>query len=458
MAEKNSTILASLYEVGTNDYQQLVPAPTQASVRQQFEAIFAPNNGRVYNEFVDSLVNRIGATYITQKREWTNPFSVFYKGNLPFGFSVQEVAAKFIKAHSYLDSKETLLKMHRPEMASAFHTVDVQQYYPVTVNRAELEMAAVDEYGLNQFVDAVMIQPANSANYDLYNTIVQTFAEAESNWGMYKVHVDAVPNSKESAQTFLAAVKEQAATMTFPSTLYNSSLVDDIPVFSRPDELVLLMTPAVKAATEVFGYADLFNLEEAEAKYRTIVVREFPIPGVFAALVDENFFQLWTKLREVSSFYNPETLGTTYYYHVWDIISASPFANAVLYTTAEGTETGDVTQTVSAVEITPATATISAGDTLQLSVDLTGTISPATPGIAVRPDSVTWEITGKASSAAGAAAIDLNSRTYVDRNNLLHTQTTLATGNVLTLTGTATYTNPSGATSTYTDTCVVTIA
>mgnify|MGYP000502778852 FL=1 len=109
---------------------------------------------------------------------------------------------------------------------------------------------------------------------------------------------------------------------------------------------------------------------------------------------------------------------------------------------------------VTGVEITPATATVEPGKTQPLNVQLQGTLtgSPVTvdlTGLGVRPNAVTWDI---------AADFNLNNRTWIDNKNVLHLQKTGATkGGKLTLTGTASYINPSGDTQTYTDTVAITV-
>ena len=448
MAEKNASILGSVWLSQGNDYQQLVPEPTQANMAQQAAAIFDPMNTRIYNLFMDSLVNRIGKSFISQNKQWNNPLLVFDKGVLPFGYTVQEIATKFIKAHSYMDDKETLLKLHRPEAQACYHSVDFQNYYPVSVNRSELEMAFADEYGLNELINNIFVQPINSANYDIYNSMMEAIAYAEQEWGLRKVHVSAV-SDKATGQALLAEARAVAGEMAFPSCLFNAGVVNDIPVFSRPDELVMLVTPRVKAYLDVYALADLFHLDKADIKYRVVEVREFPIAGVQAMLCDESFFQYYTKVWDTQTFWNPETLSETYFLHAWMVLSVSPFANCVLFTTAAGTDVSTITIAPSGIDLTTdATSnTIPAGGTCRIIGTLQGEVTDNDFGIELKPDSFTWQL-----SASGAT---LNSRTYIDQNGILHTQKSLPTGASITVTGTSTYVNPSGSTSTYTDTVTV---
>ena len=82
-------------------------------------------------------------------------------------------------------------------------------------------------------------------------------------------------------------------------------------------------------------------------------------------------------------------------------------------------------------------------------------MSPNTyENLRVEPNSATFELTAKNQDKP----VQLNSRTYVDKHFVLHTQKTLPSGTQITITGIATYINPSGATEKYTNELVITIA
>lgn len=456
MAVNNSTILTSAWLNGSNDYQQRVPDPTQASVAEQIEFLTTPMNRKYFNEFMDNFVNRFCDAYV-RSDAWENPLRSFVR-EYKYGSTIQETYFKWIKAHSFQDDAETLLKLHRPEAESAYHTANYEVTYPISTNDYELMDAVTDEYGLNRIISGIMQVPINSDQYDAYKTMVQLIAEYEGRWGFYKHNLSAAPTDEATGKEFLTAVRTYAGTLAFPSTLYNAQRFTDIPVFAKPDELVLFVTPATQAALDVNTLASVFNVDLAEIKYRTILIDEFPVPNAVALLTTEAFFQCANKLYGTFSFFNPQTLSTNYYLQHRAIMSVSPFVPAVLFTTDEGSTPAVVKQTVSGVTVTADPTSAKPGDEVQLTVSLTGTISPQTEGIEVRPDACVFEVTA-ASAASAGTPIQLNARTYVDDDFVLHIQKTgLATGNVLTVTGTATYQNPSGTTSTYTDTATVTIS
>ena len=172
-----------------------------------------------------------------------------------------------------------------------------------------------------------------------------------------------------------------------------------------------------------------------------------------ALLTTEDFFVCNDTNYQNTSFYNPETLNTTYWLHHWGVYSVSPFVPAICFTTDAGTATGTATQTVSGLSITVDPAQIKAGETAQITAELQGTISGGNGAISVKPDAAIYTLSCEADNTAVQLGLD----TYVDNYGVLHTQGDLPEDAVITIAAKATYINPSGATGTYTDTATVTI-
>ena len=120
---------------------------------------------------------------------------------------------------------------------------------------------------MNNFIAKVMEVPINSDEYDEYRIMLQLLAEYENSFGFYKEQISAI-NSESNAKAFLKKLREMAGLLEFPSARYNAADVD-IPVFAKNSELVILMTPGVKASIDVDALAILFNLEKAEVQQRS---------------------------------------------------------------------------------------------------------------------------------------------------------------------------------------------
>jgi len=456
MATNNATIIGDFLMSGTNDYQQRIPNPTQAGVTAVARALFDPTNRDIYNNFCQWLITVPAFSY-TRAQSFENGLKSFVK-KIQFGNGLIENQVGWVKAHAYDPAAETLLKKHFPEGAQAYHTQNRQDVYPISLSRDALRTAFNDEYGLNQLAAQIMQAPINSDEYDTYRLMLNLLAEYDANSEIYTVHYDSEPTSEEEARSLLADMVAWSKRITFPSALYNASGAYGSPIatFSKPSQMVLMVTPEIYGLIGVKGLGMLFNIEQGEIPYRTIVVDEFPMPGVFAVLCDESWFQVYDTEYGTYSFFDPETLTMQYFLQHWGVYSASPFAPILAFGTRAAGSAAIVTETVTGVDVSAAAASVELGGSVALSVALTGTVDPSDEGVEVEPDSVTWAVT----AMRGSEAVKLNSRTRVDYKNILHVQSSgeLKSGDVLTIMGTATYKNPSAtATDTFTDSVTVTI-
>lgn len=461
MAQNNNTIMAKAWLAGTNDFQQRIPDPTQAGISATMSALFQPMNGQYFNQFMDILVNRIAYTYV-RGQSYKNPLAVFKGNKINYGSTIQEIAPKWIKAHSYEDDAETLLKLHRPESEVWYHSQNRRDQYPISVNVDELRTAFTDEYGLNNLVAQLMNTPNNADEYDEFNIMKNLIAEYETRWGFYKYHLDDYPADDASGKAFLTALQTLGGKLQFPSSVYSGT---DIPVFAQPSELVLLVTPEAQASLNVNTLAALFNVDLAKVSYRTVLVDDFPIPDAVALLTTEDFFVCHDTLYNTTSFWNPQTLTTTYWLNHWGVYSVSPFVPAILFTTAAGTVTPTIKQEVTGLTVTAESGTVELGGSVGIVTKLNGTIGSADSDadVLVRPDACIYNVSaetpaGDDPAVEPAKPVQLNARTRVDNYGVLHVQKTgLKPGDVITVTATSTYVNPSGATVPYTGTATVTI-
>ena len=119
------------------------------------------------------------------------------------------------------------------------------------------------------------------------------------------------------------------------------------------------------------------------------------------------------------------------------------------------------TQTVTGLTMTPASDTVSAGDSVQLELTLGGSLTNNDDDVFdVAPDSATFLVTVARTSGEGndATTTGVNSpKTRVDRNGILHVAPNLVAGDVITVVATSAYINPSGETTSYTATSTFTV-
>lgn len=456
MAVLNSTILERAWLSGSNDFQQRIPNPAVNAYANVVDHIFAPMNNDLFNEF-SGLLNGLNATYVDIRR-FDNPLRSLKKPAQSWGNSERHVAVKYLKAHAGRFDDETLLKVERPEFVEWFYSVGEPRRYEFSWSKQEIARAfAADGYGYEDLLSATITQMLSSANYDEMQIMIQMFAEADERMGgLFRYNLSGAPTDSDTGKELLTGIRAVAGQMQFPTTKFNHI---PVPVHESPETLILWITPEVLANLDVQTLSSVFQLDKANIQYRIILIPEFPIPNVYAALTSEDFIYYRDFMTGLEPpFYNPGNRTMKYYYWANALIGVNPAANCVLFTTDEGTGIPTITQTVTGIEFSPDSGNIEPGETLQLYINLVGTLSADEGGtgiIAVEPDAALFSVSAV---DGNGDAKQLNSRTYVDNYGILHCQKTdIEAGDVITVTATAAYINPSGATTTYTDDFTATV-
>lgn len=454
MAVNNNTIIGDFLLRNTNDAQQLGLTSTMQGLSEGMQQIFDPTKGDIYNHFCDWLV-KVPAMQYTRKQSFKNTLGAFVK-KMPYGGTVLENQVGWVAEHNYEVTDSKLLKQYFPEGLQAYHQQNRQGKFPVSISRDDLRTAFTSEFGLNELAAQISQSAINSDELQTYQYMKQLLAEYDNDSRIFTVHHDSEPTTVDEARLLLSEMVAYAQKIKYPSARWNATAKAGraIATFEKPENMVLMLTPELYGYYKVLGFGMLFNRDEADTPFRVVVMDEFPMPDVFAVLCSEDWFQVYDTEYGMYSFFDPDTLTTQYRLHHWQVLSTSPFAPIVAWgTRAAGTD-NIVTVTPNGVTITPASTKVKAGGTVALDVNLTGDITPATDGVEVKPDSVTWVVT--AVDAKGAS-VELNSRTRVTSDNVLHVQASLAAGTVITLTGTSTWVNPSGDTTKYVATATVTV-
>lgn len=485
--DNNSIIQAAKLEATAPLYEFLDSISNQAP-EAQAKAMFDPYNGQWRNQFVDWMFNRVGRVFLNTHR-FTDPLTVFKKDSMPYGGAIQMSAVDYIKSQPYSDEGEgngatvPLLKTYRPKGKTAWAYVNTRRVTPVSYSEKELQQAFTSNDGLARFIAAILDAPKNSdefAEYLLARDTIRTFDKANPNTIYRTPAYSAEPTTRDLATDFLTDLRTWANRLRFPTWVRQVTPGDMPNSYTDPSRLVLMVTPEVAANLDTRTLANLFHwaapvsgqgTEDNPVAYRTIIVDDFGVEGCFAALCSEDTINIVDTVYQTATWFNPSTLANSVFLHHQQSIFLNPFEPLILWGTgdswaAAGRQTVTITQNTTGITLTADPATIKAGQRTRLVPKLTGTLtaSPSDTSIdsdlTVAPDSATYTIAAKDKDGA---AVELNSRTYVDPlTNVLHTQKTLETGTVLTVTATGTYSNPTVANTAepetpFTATCEVTI-
>ena len=367
---------------------------------------FIMNYEAYQNAFVHSLVNRIGMTIVTS-RMWNNPWSMFKQGYMEFGETVEEVFANIAKPHSYdpATAEKELFKREMPDVRAAFHTMNYQQFYKVTIMNDQLRMAFLSWSGITDLIARIVDTLYTGMNYDEFITMKYMIAREILSGEMDMTLVPA-SNQANYLKDTAAAMRAASSKLTFLTTKYNRAGVYN--ASDRNRQYVIIDTD-FEANMDVEVMAVAFHMEKTDFLGHLVVIDSWSdhdfarLAEIFAddstytpftsgeitalgkihgVILDRDWWMVFDNFQQMAENYNGQGLYWNYFLHAWKTFSVSPFANATVFSEAVGS--------VSSVSVSPSTATVTLGSTTQFSATVSGS--------GIFEKAVQWSVSGANSS------------------------------------------------------------
>lgn len=410
-------ILNAIRNSASTNYRDFVPTAksTPESIRRIGEIImqYTP----LQNEFLNALVNRIARVIITSKM-YSNPLSMFKKGLIDFGETIEEIFVNIANPHQYdvEESENKVFAREIPDVRAAFHTLNYKKFYKQTIQNKDLNQAFLSWDGITDLISKIVNAMYTSANYDEFVTTKYMLAKAILDGRLSAITVDA--NDAKGAVTKIKGVSNA---LTFMSNNYNAAGVQ---TFTDKDDQYLLVNSQFDSEIDVEVLASAFNMSKAEFMGHRILIDGFgtldvarlnalfkddpnyeepsqdtltALNAIPAVLVDKNFFMIFDNMYEFTENYNGQGLYWNYFYHTWKTFSMSPFANALVFVPA--------VPSVTSVTVSPTAITCKKGQSVQLSVSVeTENYAPKTVNWKSDTDGVTVDINGHVTVATSVTA------------------------------------------------------
>lgn len=418
----NVDILAAIKNDASPAYQTRIPDATKATMQETMADLL--NYRPHWNEFQESLINRIGRV-IVRNMIWTNPLAPYKRGMLEFGETIEEVNVGLIKSHTYnpdrLYLERDLFGNWPVPVQTSYHGINRQVQYPFTINESLLKRAFINDDGLSKFIASQMAAPVNSDNWDEFLMTCELFKLMHDNGKMFTVNVANLSTSTnaDDSRYFIQKVRELTSTLQFISEHYNPA---GMPVFAKPDELVLFITASANAAIDVEALAAAFNINKmAMPEIEIIPDENMDIVGAQAILTTRDFFVIADNKIETTNMWNPRALTNNWFLHHWSVISASRFAPAILFSSTEDSTIINMIETPVSGITNLAIADPTTGDVV---TDVTrGNLYQVLGNVVTNPeggpnDALLLKVVPEIGNALYNA--DLSPRTYVTVEGVLH--------------------------------------
>ena len=302
------------------------------------------------NEFVTALLNRIAQVRV-KSAIFNNAYAKFKKGYLEFGETVEEVFVQITKARAFRADKAASREFKRtiPDVKTAFHIMNYRVQYPATIQNEDLRRAFTSFDALDDFIARIISNLTTAAEYDEY-LLCKYLLIKGVNQGAIKVQT-VTGNNQAMATAFRATSNK----LPFLSDKYNEAgVITNTP---KADQYII-MDAAYNAEFDVDVLSAAFNMDKAEYLGKLELVDDFTtfdnerfevirgesdqietvtdaelanMANVKAILIDQEWFQLYDNLTQMTENYVASGLYWNYYLNVWKTVSFSPFSNAVAF-------------------------------------------------------------------------------------------------------------------------------
>nr|DAX02396.1 MAG TPA: Head protein [Caudoviricetes sp.] len=333
-AETMINVLNTIRANSSPTYQERVPQATQ----ENLTAVGAPllEYNATMNEFLTSLVNRIGLT-IVRNRELHNPLSVLKQGDMPLGKDIEEIWTNPAKAETYNPKSTDLLKQTPPDTKTLFHRMNRQDKYVVTISNPQLRTAFTSWENLEQLLNSI-VTSLYSGNYlDEFLLAKRLLGSAVNDNKCIKCNIPVVAD-ETSAKEFITAARLYHRNLTFPSAKNNAYSLSggngDVITWTPENDIRFIIRSDIEAFTDVNVLANAFNMDKTTFLGQTLIIDNFEgNDNCVAMMFDKAYTQIYDNYREMTEFFNGDTLTWNYYYHVWQTYSVSTLCNAVAFVT-----------------------------------------------------------------------------------------------------------------------------
>ena len=312
-----------------------------------------------YNAYVEAMVQRIGRVFMDVS-EFENPLRRLIAGDNPMAHLVQELHFNPIEAEGNFTpaGSNPLGRRDHENVSVAYHQMNYQPYYAISVDRVGMMNALSSWEDLNRFWAAKMQSMYLGAGIDEYvamrKVINDAIADTTEGSVLPSAYVGEITaRDSDSGKALVQAIKVLVESLKFPHT-YNQAGVLNV---NRPEDFVLLVNKDVAPNLDVYTLASLFNpglVEIPQDKRNVFTIDTFASVGseatndaaaveadnqdVLGVLTTRRWFKFFETMRTVRPIENPQGLFTNFFLHRWLTLSLSPFETCVVLRSGDGTD------------------------------------------------------------------------------------------------------------------------
>lgn len=340
-----TTILNAIRDNADTEYQERVPEATKTNINEIGRILdtYEP----LYNQFVTNLIHKIGRTYV-ETALFQNKLKRFKSGEISSQQDIEEIFVEaFRKAEGAYDkdggigegkTNHPLKRREYQDVQVYYHRMNRQDYYAITVERVDVIRAFRSENALNQFLTAQLNSMTTGIEYDEWLHMKKLLGEAIANGDFYDYQVTAITDSltdtqlQRACKDFVRTMKKAIADVSYVSRLYNPA---GVKTKTEKKDLVLFINKDIPPHLDVDMYSSIFGPGYADLNIEIVELDNFgeDNTGTYALLCDREWFKVFDTLNVMKTQENAVGLYTTFFHHIWQILSYSKFKTAIRFGT-----------------------------------------------------------------------------------------------------------------------------
>ena len=377
-------ILNAIRDNASYEYQERIPVATQDNISVIGNAMqtYTP----LYNEFAQALINKIGLT-ILESKMMNNRLARFKSGAILSEQDVEEIFVEISKAEGAYDptGSNPLGRRDLPDVKVIYHRMNRQDCYAVSIGNVDFVRVFRSPATLDSFIGRIInslyagdayvewllmknllatyganvayrlttdtaivpgklyfTRSGTSPNYTYtrvtnpqaasLSTYYEQYINGEAETGGYAyyevVNMEDSTNKQTFAKNVVKAIRKAVQDMSFPSPNYNAA---GVMTYCDPSDMVLLVHKDILVEVDVEQIATAFHDSATDLKVVPTIIPmdDFGIlENCYAMVLDGDFFRVFDTLVTTEPQRNAQGLYTNYFYHHWQILSASRFKNA----------------------------------------------------------------------------------------------------------------------------------
>lgn len=243
------------------------------------------------------------------------------KGEIGNGTTLEQIVVELATVGAFVDEFDGTdatnpFKANDPELIVKYFKEWTKRQFSAAVSNQKLRkiMAQGGDAGtVAEMIVASLVEGENQTNYEAVRDMFADTA-VQSN----AITLASTVQDATDYKGILVALKNAISGMSFVNTTYNKA---GIKRKTNKENIRILMPYTLKNQIDVEELSGVFNLSKAEVESKIIEI-DSAASDIFVFDVDA--IQIYTRIKELTSQFNPKTLENTYFYTVEKLYAMSP--------------------------------------------------------------------------------------------------------------------------------------